>query len=67
MPTGDRNLVNARGRKEFEILRPLHRKRADIEQCVIASDRTSSEFAVGETIALSWMVEMGIETFQARA
>jgi hypothetical protein len=49
-----------------KIVKGVHgyRKRAEIEQWVIANYRTSSEFALGETTAFWWMVEMGIDTFR---
>jgi hypothetical protein len=41
-----------------------YRKREEIEQWVIANYRTNREFALGETIAFWWMVEMGIQIFR---
>jgi hypothetical protein len=43
------------------------RKREEIEQSVIANYRTSREFALSETTAFWWMVEMGIQIFRNAA
>jgi hypothetical protein len=44
-----------------------YRKREEIEQWVIANYRTSRGFALGETSAFWWMVEMGIQIFRSAA
>jgi hypothetical protein len=44
-----------------------YRKLEEIEQWVIANYRTSREFALGETTAFWWMVEIGIQIFRNAA
>jgi hypothetical protein len=44
-----------------------YRKREKIEQWVIANYRASREFALGETTAFWWMVEIGIQIFRNAA
>jgi hypothetical protein len=44
-----------------------YRKPEEIEQWVITNSQTSREFALGETTAFWWMVEMGIQIFRNAA